>query len=217
VTLDITNLGFTVVSLPNPTGVGMQRVARFQCTGCDGHLDVPVKGTIGPDFLTSRAQKKGWLADADKKAAAKCPRCRNSRLKEPKMSSVTPIKPLAVQQIKPPAAPLTPDQRARIRNYLDKHFDDSTGTYLDDMSDQKIADAVNAPRGLVERIRESAYGPIRNDAETNAIREAIVALRGEYNAWGQSLKDQRTFLDQVGARLTALEDRLGKLVESRAA
>ena len=49
----------------------------------------------------------------------------------------------------------TPDQRVKIRSYLDKHFDDGQGCYLDGMSDLKIAEAVGLPRVAIETIRES--------------------------------------------------------------
>lgn len=71
----------------------------------------------------------------------------------------------------------TPQQRTTIRNYLDKHFDDAAGAYLDGMSDQKIADAVNIPRVIVERMRDAAYGPIKVDPEVQAIRAELAALK----------------------------------------
>ena len=59
----------------------------------------------------------------------------------------------------------TTDQRVKIRSLLDKHFDDGVGRYLDGFSDQKIADAVDVPRIIVEKMRETGWGPIKTDPE----------------------------------------------------
>lgn len=76
----------------------------------------------------------------------------------------------------------TNDQRVAIRNLLDKHFDDSVGSYLDGWSDAKIAGALNIPRIIVERIRDAAYGPLRENPEIRALEAEIVRLAGELDA-----------------------------------
>ena len=70
----------------------------------------------------------------------------------------------------------TIEERIKIRNLLDQHFDDSAGYYLDDMSDQKIGAEVNVPWAIVARMREAAYGPIRTDPERG--QAAAVSRQG---------------------------------------
>ena len=68
------------------------------------------------------------------------------------------------------------DERAKIRAALDHHFDDSTGRYLDGMSDEAIAKQLNLPRKFVEDLRETAYGPIRHDPAIEKFKAEIAVL-----------------------------------------
>jgi hypothetical protein len=194
-------LGFDVLTLSDPNIAGLFKVARFTCTECGDHIDVTIKGIISPDFMARKANQKGWRVDADKKNVARCPKCLSANRKESKVT-VMPLKPEVAQP--------TADQRVKIRNYLDKHFDDSVGIYLDDMSDHKIAEIVNVPRAVVERIRELAYGPIKVDPE-------IVAIRAEVASLARQIGDHEKALDESKGRLKSLEDRLAKMVQKRAA
>lgn len=206
--MDVHNLGFEVLTVSQPGVDGLRRIGRFHCTGCEAQLDLAITNKIAPDFLAGKAKQKGWLADADKANVAKCPQCRPPKPKDAKMT-VTPIKP--------PAAPTASEQRTRIRGLLDKHFDDSIGTYLDDMSDEKIAEAVNAPRSLVERVRESAYGPILVSPEIAALRAELAAFRVDLEDRRSALAEQRIVLDRTEAGLIAMESRLEKLTQKRVA
>lgn len=79
-----------------------------------------------------------------------------------------------------PVTQPTAEQRLKIRSQLDKSFDDGVGRYLDGLSDQKIAEAVNVPRIVVEQIRETAYGPIRVNPVAAELRDAVAALATEF-------------------------------------
>jgi hypothetical protein len=118
--------------------------------------------------------------------------------------TIAPIKPAV------PNPTATSDQRMRVWGYLDKHFDDSAGLYLDGMSDQKIAEAVKVPRIIVERMREAAYGPIRINPE-------IVALRNELTQMQRSIASEQNAIDGLKSNAASLEQRLARLESSAAA
>lgn len=80
-----------------------------------------------------------------------------------------------------PTITLNTEQRVKIRNLLDKHFDDGSGRYLDGFSDQKIGDSIGVPRIHVEQMREAAYGPIKVDPEFARLENEILRLLSEIN------------------------------------
>lgn len=74
------------------------------------------------------------------------------------------------------------EERLKIREALDKYFDDQAGCWLDDWSDQKAGAHANVPWAMVTRIREAAYGPIKVDPEVAAIRALLAQLSAEIKA-----------------------------------
>lgn len=102
----------------------------------------------------------------------------------------------------------TGDQRVAIRNYLDKHFDDSVGCYLDGMSDQRIAELAGVPRVVVERIRESAYGPIRVSPELQTLRDSLATIKGVLAA-------HKGDLDKITAHVAELASRVERAIAGR--
>lgn len=134
------------------------------------------------------------------------------------------------QQNKPPIYPVvipdpTQDQRYKIRQMLDKSFDDSIGCYLDGLSDQAIAQTLDLPRMMVERLREAAYGPLREHPDLTEIRResAEVKLKAdqhrlagdqmtaEAHALLVRLDEHRHTGDLLLSRLDMLLGRLGKI------
>ena len=105
--------------------------------------------------------------------------------------------PTNVVEIKDP----TPDQRLKIRSALDKSFDDGAGAYLDDMSDDRIAEAVGVPRVVVSRIREAAYGPIKVDPEVVKLHREIDALKAELKAAASTIQGIDRRLAEIGVRV----------------
>lgn len=95
------------------------------------------------------------------------------------------------------------EQRVLIRSMLDKHFDDAVGSYLDGLSDQRIAEKTGVPRIVVERIREAAYGPIKVDGEIQAMRAEIATIKDEI------VQVEKT-LDSLKSKTAALSSRLEK-------
>lgn len=94
------------------------------------------------------------------------------------MATVETLKPRAAAT---PEVAVTNAQRLKIRERLDKYFDDSRGEYLDKMTDRKIAEDLNIPAIIVYRIREAAYGPIRINPEITVLTKMLETAQGQIN------------------------------------
>ena len=103
---------------------GLSTVARFQCVECAATYDLKVQSDkpINPEGYAKRAQQDGWKADPWKRNRCYCPRCAGpqKKMNDPN-SELNKVVPLPVQ---PVPREITPEARQRIRNLLDKHFDD---------------------------------------------------------------------------------------------
>jgi len=86
------------------------------------------------------------------------------------MSQPIPMKPVLRQ--------LTSEERARIRDLLDRHFNED-GWYENGYSDLKIAQQCNVPAADVTHIRDIGYGPILGDPEIVALKNEIASVRSE--------------------------------------
>ena len=169
-----------------------KKVNRFACHACDEIIDIAEQygRDEKPPAICKRATARGWVVDVKHKSVTRCPACAtkrvpndpNSELK--KVIQIMVAKPTAVPVDTVPLREATPDQRQKIRTMLDKSFDDGTGRYLDDMSDERVAMACGVPRVIVERLREAAYGP-------------LVEVDPEL----LKLKSQLAQLDEIGVRL----------------
>lgn len=220
-------LGFEIVNV-NPTQPGRQ-VARFVCNACRGHLDLQMPGgRLNPEHQAKRAARHGWEADASRPSRVRCPECQGKAKPkrateaapvvsvepapppEPKQAEIIPMnasKPAAtVTAISKPSA----DQRLQIRNLLDRHFDDATGGYLDGMSDQKVAEAANVPRIVVEQIRDAGWGPLRISPE-------VMELRAELAKAGAELSRATAELHKLGTRVAELAGKVERIAGAAAA
>jgi hypothetical protein len=80
-----------------------------------------------------------------------------------------------------PTLTLTRDQRHAARNLLDDNFDDQTGRYTKDWSDDRVARSVGVPLASIRDLREAAYGPLnKEDPELVALRDEFTTLRGMF-------------------------------------
>ena len=193
-------LGFLKTSAPLSEG-GFRPVARFICNGCGGTADLTMKTghAVNPEAMAKTMRGKGWRADPWRRSISYCPACQVRPKNDPN-SELKKVIPMA-KAPEPVAAirEATPQQRTTIRNYLDKHFDDAAGAYLDGMSDQKIAEAVNVPRMIVERMRDTAYGQIKVDPEIQAIRSELAALKKQADTMSMSIAVLTARLDSKAA------------------
>lgn len=177
--------------------------AHFVCKGCGAVLDLPMEGhgSMPPEGYAKRAVAKGWLAHPTKRARIFCQTCATARPNndpdsELKKMSVTPL-PTSI----PPTREITADERLRIRNALDKNFDDGVGCYLDDMSDDRIATQLGVPRVFVERMREAAYGPIRVDPVLAGLRAELAQSKRELDAAKATLSKLESVLMGLSSRV----------------
>ncbi len=157
-----------------------KETARFQCSRCDAHRDFALirqSKAFNPEATIKNAAAAGWDVKHGS-SRAECPRCLVARKQRAKGEAPNK-QPAEVIMLKPVPAPLTPDQRLKIRALLDKHFDDGTGRYLDGYSDHRVADELKVARIHVETIREAAYGAIQVPPELEAAEKAVSALEAK--------------------------------------
>lgn len=212
-------LGFEMVNVTE--GAVRKTVAQFTCSERWRTLDVTMSSgkPLNAEGLAKTACHKGWVANPFRRTGTYCPTCAGPTTKSKNdpdselrkvipMVAATPIK--AAPSIVAEVRETTPDERVAIRNHLDKHFDDGVGSYLDGMSDQRVAELVGVPRVAVERLREAAYGPIRVDPAVLEVREAIAAFKGE-------VEGQQKALDTLKAKALELASTLEKRLAGKAA
>jgi hypothetical protein len=176
-------------------------LARFTCTRCPAISDVTIKAgeSLAPEAFVNTMRQRGWDAHATHRNRTLCPDCkRNKPVNDPdseikkmlaKNSNMTDT---AIGSGVVPYRDPTIPERASIRDLLNKHFDEMDGAYHDEWDDNKIAEQLNLPRIMVERLRDAAYGPIRVSPELMKMRKVQNELRDKVNdldATARSLLD----------------------------
>lgn len=205
------------------TDVALRRnSARFTCVECSKTLDLTITGRLNPEGLANSAKYQGWDAHPWQPQESKCPDCKarpkindpNSELKklEAKMAQ-TPNPPPAEPVV--PLREATQDQRTMIRALLDKNFNEAGGYYMADYSDQRVAEEANVPRVVVERLRDTAYGPIKISPETMALRNEIAALTTKLDVAQRDAEQLaqilRREIEEVRAALDTLNKRAAEV------
>jgi hypothetical protein len=181
--------GFDVIG--EMIGDNHKAIARFTCHKCPTVLDLTIKSgnKLMPELLAHNARQKGWEAHNTHKNRALCPACKALKIPNDPDSEIKKMiaknanaGDTAVSSGVVPFREPTIEQRARIRELLNLHFDEMDGAYHDEWDDQVVAEKLGLPRILVERLREAAYGPIRVTPE-------MVAARKQHDALNQKLND----------------------------
>lgn len=185
-------LGFEITSVAVDNR--HRKVARFACIECAETIDVTIApgGKMVPELLAQSARNHGWDVDAYRKNRIRCP-AHTSKRRATDTDTELRRHEARMANLKPDVVPLrepTTDQRVMIRRLLEKHFDEGLGYYVEDWSDDRVAEEASVPRAVVERSREASYGPIRVSAETLAFKKQIAALRAKVN-------DQVTAVEQL--------------------
>ena len=206
--------GYTLANYQD--GGVFKRVVRFTCVDCGATHDInKVTDTVNPEALAKQVRRLGWEADAWREQDCRCPmhtkagrRAANdtdSELKklEAKMEVVgAPI----VAIMKEP----TQEQRREIRKLLEEHFDEVAGCYQERWSDETIASRVGIPMVVVQRIRDTSYGPIRVTPEMLQLRKEAAELKAEVDAIGaeiERLMDRQAALTKRVAEIDAKAQR----------
>lgn len=207
------------MEMPGPVTVEVDHGIQYlvvRCACCNEvkrNRIVPGRST-SPDLFLASVRRAGWEAD-EKRREAYCPEHTASKRRKAQRAALlaTVVKdepssqePLVSTTTTAPVVPkpLTTDQRVRIRGLLDKHFDDKAGRYLDNMSDQAIADAVAVPRAHVTTMREAAYGPLRVTAEMEDLAKANEALARAVAALQRQVEQVQSNVTELAAKLSAL-------------
>lgn len=203
--------------------------ARFTCHGCGATADVVMNGhKHNPEWVAKKVREQGWEADVWRRRLCRCPACAKSAPRSrPPVPAIddpeeetTEAMPEITTTSKPgvPNAALatvreaTQEERYRIRQMLDAHFDDAKGCYLDGYSDQKIGAELNLPWAMVTRIREAAYGPILVDPAVEQYLAAVAELEERIKrvetASTTAVAGLRAELEKLRAQGVALEKRV---------
>ena len=84
---------------------------------------------------------------------------------------------------------LTRDQRHKIRQMVETHFDDETGRYTKDWSDKRIAETLDLPMASVRELRETAFGPlVEKDPEILRFREEFDTFKSMFHDMERRLR-----------------------------
>lgn len=193
--------------------------AQAVCGGCGAQGAVVPEEKDAPSSMIARQFRElGWEV-TNKTGAIRCPKCikeadgaylsaiaavrsaNEQVLKlEPKESTAMPTT-ATVSTIAPVPRKLSPDEKLRVRNLLDKQFDESKGAYVTGYSDQRVGEEANVPWASVRELREAAYGPLRSVPELEALRgeaERVVAAAKALEKLAASLTQR---IDEATRRL----------------
>jgi hypothetical protein len=185
---------------------------RLICDCCGAHREFDLsRAPSNPLAIPGSAKLVGWRHN--KAQRLECPRC-NTESPHLPAEWQTQLAALHVvaqsnEEPKMPEKPVvglrepTQQERIKIRQVLDQHFDDEAGCWLNGYSDQKAGEEIGLPWAMVTRIREAAYGPIRVDPEVAALRAELVQIGRE--------------LASVTEKHIAAQKRLDALTAKRAA
>lgn len=179
------------------------QICTIECAKCDRVEEFKHAGDYTPELIRKRMLGKGWSFDPFAKKNCLCPRCRYEKRDMHTTTSIitqysAPMEgdnEMAVTSVPTPAPAasntnkgttptpvaavprgLNSDERGRVRHLLDKYFDDKVGGYIENYTDQRIGRECDVPWATVREIRETAYGPIREDARLTAIKVEIDRL-----------------------------------------
>ena len=103
----------------------------------------------------------------------------------------------------------SPSDKTRIRQYLDGHFDDSNGCYLDGASDQSGGQELGVPWAWVQDLREVAYGPLRENPVLTSLRHDVTTVAADIAALSKKItvfgEEAASLMGRVAALSAALK------------
>lgn len=193
-----------------------RRVRTVACCKCGYSGSVTERdGASLPDvMLAKKFIQRGWSLTG----APVCPRCISGKrpmapqARRAAFCAIAGVKRAPIQKpeiVMPTAMVAAPppvskwEDRRRIREALDTHYDEEAGRYRQSFSDKSLAAKLNVPAKWVADLREAnGYGADEN--ETAAVRLAdIEAVKAEVAA----------LQTEILERFDALEGRMRKLLE----
>lgn len=216
------HLAYTLVQLDPPRD--MRSAAQAVCAECDFKQKIPIVAMgNNPEKIGQMFVRQGWDFDPFHASKCLCPKCvrqrkvrRQDEIKKAEalsghvrvLPTVTPpapkhFDPPLVAGTRKPQTPqslkdLTREQRALIREELEKNFDDGTGRYAKGVNDQIIADALDIPRILVEQFRDNFFGPLAaEDPVIKALRDDLESVMKGISALQTKAAQLATKLEEV--------------------
>lgn len=163
------------------------RLAKCDCCGVEEQI-TQNGHAYPPEFIAKKLRQIGWRIDAKDT----CPQCVALQAsKEPVMAE-------------PPRTPTAEDRR-RIRDALDKHYQEDKGRYAKAFSDKSVAASLSVPAKWVADLRE-AMG-LGDDVNETAAQEAaeLKALKAEMDKVS----------DEFMSKMSGFESRIKKLEVGR--
>jgi hypothetical protein len=227
---DRQDLGYAIVKKRDADEGHIRSFAVFTCSNCSATIEFKQSNgrATDPEFFAKRATQLGWVAFPRRhQSSTYCPKCRGPNKRAPVDTKEDPMPPPTTLPTAPPSMlldstpvpsvmpgetqpvlkmptkELTADQRFAIRDKLEHYFDDKVGGYLENYSDQRIAELCGVPRMHVERIREAAFGPIRVDEEAQKLQTDIVAFTAAIEAHQKGLDKLKTQAATLVSRVAA--------------
>lgn len=141
-----------------------KRIWVITCDACGVANERNWKDLADTEIAIKNFRQQGWEISKHQNT---CPTCRSKPKERPAMSTTT------VQSVRD----ATPEEKSRIRRFLDGHFDDMRGCYLEGWSGKKAGEELKIPYAIIAKIREAAYGPIRVDPALLEMQEELARLQ----------------------------------------
>ncbi|MCA6280673.1 hypothetical protein [Phenylobacterium sp.] len=142
---------------------------NITCSKCDfvARVTNPQKPSV--EFLTKKFQSFGWRIGPPHL----CPKCvgrQANKIEPAQVEALRQTKPEIVMVAEPPKTP-TIEQRRRMRDALDEHYNEDASCYRASFSDKAVAAKLDMPEKWIADLREAnGFGPNVNEAAKNASR-----------------------------------------------
>lgn len=177
----------SVVKLWSAETKSHRRVHRITCSepGCTTVETIPDNGSVPmpEQVMAKKFKDRGWMI-GNRANSAVCPT--HASMKKSKLVAEFK-KPDPIPEAPAASEPRTPtrDDRRRIRDALDVHYQVERGRYAGAWSDKKLGETLKLPWAWIAEERELGYGPDAseitsiNQAKIDALRARIEKINEE--------------------------------------
>lgn len=172
---------------------------RASCSNCGRQSFIKSRPDAPRELLKKQLERAGWTVARSMKTA-NCPTCAAPAPK-PEKEDPMPPKSAPTQTAKPQPTvqelrPIAPKERLRIMEALIEHMNDDCDRYEDGYDDKAMASMLGHPWGIIAKMREDSFGPLRELTEADKLREDIAALRA-------MVRDETKAMEERIAKLEA--------------
>lgn len=179
-------LSYDFVQKPHGDDGRLSAFVHATCGECGATHDMRWDQNNNPEKVRFRFERIGWTLDPWNLRRCRCQACREKKHPIAKEAPVShnPVEARAAAPLPASVAVRDPtsDDKRRMRDLLDRYFDDKLGLYLESYSDQRIGKELDLPWLMVQRYRDQAYAPLKVDPE-------LVAFQNELNQAKRVLAD----------------------------